>query len=152
MPADRPHSTLTACAVLLATSVGVARVAAALEEAAVTDAKGLPVSSLDPSLPKQSLADWLAGTAGPGARLGWQVNSCGERVVDPEVPRETPRCVEATAAQPRGRTAHVLVQIGPSRKASGTRPVLRRAWVEAGGVERQVARLGGLTKLLEAGR
>jgi len=152
VPLDRTHSTLAACAVALAASVGDARVATALEEAAVTQTKSLPVSSLDPSLPTQTLADWLASTAGPGARLGWRVNSCGERVIDPDTPRETPRCVEATAAQPRGRTAHVLVQVGTSQQATGTRPVLRRAWVEARGVERQVARLGGLAKLLEAGR
>ena len=153
MPIDRTHSILTACAVVLATAVtpGV-RVASALEEAAVTQTKGLPVSALDPSLPKKTLVEWLAGTAGPSARLAWQVNACGERAGDPDVPRDVPRCVEATAAQPRGRTAHVLVQVGTSRQVAGAHPVLRRVWVEAGGVERQVARLGGLAKLLEAGR
>jgi hypothetical protein len=152
VPIDRTHPTLTACAVVLAAAVADVRVASGLEEAAVTQAKSLPVSTLDASLPRKTLAEWLADAAGPNARLAWQLNDCGERAGDPEVPREAPRCVEAKATQPRGRTAHVLLQIGTSRQVNGARPVLRRAWVEAGGVERQVARLGGLTKLLEAGR
>jgi hypothetical protein len=153
VPIDRSPSILTACAVAIATVVtpGV-RLAAALEEAAVTQTKGIAVSTLDPSLPNKTLAEWLANTAGPSARLAWQMNDCGERPGDPDVPREMPRCVEATAAQPRGRTAHVLVQVGSPRQAAAVRPVLRRAWVEAGGVERQVGRLGGLSKLMEAGR
>jgi hypothetical protein len=66
-------------AVLLALALPFFAQEPAFEKRAIEIAKRLPVSELEPGMPKQALSEWLRKAAGPGAKLEWELNDCGEQ-------------------------------------------------------------------------
>jgi hypothetical protein len=97
------------------------------EKRAVAAARSVPVSELDPKLPKIAFDRWLARTAGAGASIDWETNDCGEQTGNPRVDggRDFPICVEATATLPDHRVVTVAMHVGTVRKGI-VRPIAIR--------------------------
>jgi len=90
----------------------------ARDQRAIELARQIPVSTLEPGLPNQPLAQWLTQAAGAGAKIDWEVNDCGEQTGNPDLDRgrDFPLCVEAIARLANGRTASVSVVVGTFQK------------------------------------
>ncbi|HUI57147.1 MAG TPA: hypothetical protein VLY04_19360 [Bryobacteraceae bacterium] len=90
----------------------------ALEKRAIELARKVPVSKLEPGLPKQALARWLTQAAGPAAKITWEVNDCGEQSGNPETDRgrDFPMCVDGIANLAGDRKAIVSVVMGTFQK------------------------------------
>jgi hypothetical protein len=74
----------------------------------VAAAKGVPMASLDSSLPAISLELWLAELRGiPVSAIDWEVNDCGEGGDG----RAAPTCVEARLRLGADTTAHASLLV-----------------------------------------
>jgi hypothetical protein len=101
---------------------------------AITAAKRILVSQLDPKLPRQPLDQWLRRLVGPAARIEWSVDDCGEQTGTPaDKGRDFPMCVSASAALPDGRTVGISVQVGTFKKGVRGAPAERMLYLEKGG-------------------
>jgi hypothetical protein len=95
--------------------------------------KKLLVSTLDPALPRESLATWITRVAGPKGKVFWEVNDCGEQTGDParDEGRDLPACVQASLFVPDGREFGVLISVGTWEKGFLGAPRLRQVyWAE----------------------
>jgi hypothetical protein len=101
-----------------------------LEAKAVARAKRLPVSQLDPKLPKVPLEKFLQAQAGSGAEIKWESNDCGEQTGDPKIDRarDLPICAQADVLLKDGRRIALMVAVGSVRKGMGGAPGLW--WLE----------------------
>ena len=79
------------------------------QAAVVARAKSTIVSMLDSSLPRQPIADWMAGTAGESARIVWEVNDCGD---GSRQPGTMPVCAQANINFSNGRKFQALLLMG----------------------------------------
>lgn len=89
------------------------------EMAAVQRVKGLPISSLDSSLPTVTLEFFLK-YEGEGAPIKWEVNDCGEKTRDTalEHGRDSAMCIQADIALKDGRAAAVLISVGTFKRGA----------------------------------
>jgi hypothetical protein len=95
------------------------------EKRAIEIAKRLPVSELEQGMPKQPLPEWLRRAAGPGAKLEWELNDCGEQTgTAADAGRDFPFCVETIANLADGRRVGVSVVMGTFQRGIVGKPQL----------------------------
>lgn len=106
--------------------------------------KKLLVSSLDPALPREPLATWVARVAGPKGKVFWEVNDCGEQSGDAaaDANRDFPACVQASLFVPDGREFGVLITVGTWQKGFVGSPRLRQVYWAEGQQTHTLRRLG----------
>ena len=120
-------------------------------ERALSYAKRISVSQLDPSLRKQAFAQWFKQAVGPDAEISWEVNDCGEQTGgDNQKGRDIPTCVEAQASLSDGRKVVVRVAVGSLRRGILGRPALYYSVVMDKTEIRDVKNLGDLPRLLSS--
>lgn len=87
------------------------------DKAIIERAQKADVSTLDKTLKKQRLDDWLKQILGPGARLSWGTTDCGEGSGSPaDRGRDLPICVEPLAKLPDGRQVVLEIGMGSHQK------------------------------------
>jgi hypothetical protein len=97
----------------------------------IAAAKAVYVSKLETRLPPMPFNQWLRMVAGPGARITYEVNDCGEQTgtaADRE--RDFPMCVEAVAEERDHRVTIIALAVGTLRRGAFGEPSV--AWVRAG--------------------
>lgn len=83
----------------------------------VERAQKADVATLDKTLKKQRLKDWLTQTLGAGATVVWSTTDCGEGTGSPaDQGRDLPICVEPLAKLPDGRQVVLEVAMGSHQK------------------------------------
>jgi hypothetical protein len=88
------------------------------------------VRLLDKTLPDEPLEAWLVRLLGPGARVGWEVNDCGETAGSPYDPEwDGPVCVQAFAALSGGRELNISVVVGTERQGVVLPAGVFDAWI-----------------------
>lgn len=93
--------------------------------------KKLTASTLDPALPKESLAAWITRVAGPKGKVFWEVNDCGGANGGAPAEGDAPACVQASLFVPDGREFGVLISVGTWEKGFvGTPRVKQVYWAE----------------------
>ena len=95
--------------------------------------KKLLAVTLDPALPRESLAAWMTRVAGPKGKVFWEVNDCGEQSGDAarDEGRDMPACVQASLFVPDGREFGVLISVGTWEKGFVGAPRVRQVyWAE----------------------
>lgn len=83
--------------------------------------KQVSVSSLDPTLPDQTLEKFLQTEAGANAEFYWEVNDCAPPP-GTKKQKDSPECVETQAQLPDGRGLVVRIKVGNSKKADLDKP------------------------------
>ena len=87
------------------------------DKAIIERAQKADVASLDKTLKKQRLDDWLKETLGPKAVIKWSVTDCGEGSGSPaDRGRDLPICAEPLATLPDGRQVVLEVGMGSHQK------------------------------------
>jgi hypothetical protein len=90
---------------------------------ALNRVKNLSASELDQELSKQRFADWFTEIVGPGARIVWDINDCGEQTGSPaDRGRDIPGCVEVKASLADGREVIVFIFVGTTRNGLVAKP------------------------------
>ena len=116
-------------------------------------ARSLPVSRIEPGMPKQRLDTWLRKILGRNLPLKWEVNDCGEQTGTPvDRGRDFPMCVEATA-ETLDVFFTVSLMVGTFRRGVSGTPQIRGLAIHIEGEgEFEVKRLSNLKgKLRELG-
>jgi hypothetical protein len=113
---------------------------------AIAYVKAVPVSTLDPKLPRLSFESWLRKTVDRAATISWEVNDCGEQTGNPTFDRDRdfPTCVEAHVVLPDGRKVIISILIGTIETGFMENPALFFASIEDGGQYTTVDRLSDL--------
>jgi len=83
--------------------------------------KQLSVSSLDATLPDQTLEKFLQAEVGANAEFYWEVNDCAPPP-GTKKQKDSPECVETQAQLPDGRGLVVRIKVGNSKKADLDKP------------------------------
>lgn len=119
------------------------------DEKVIAAARQVPVSELDPKLPKQAFGPWLEKLVAP-AKLAWEVNDCGEQSGSPaDQDRDFPMCVEANAELGAGRHVTVSIAVGTANKGISGKPgVFFILLDEPGSDEKDVVHLSDLAARL----
>ena len=125
-----------------------------VETRAIELAQRIPVSRLEAGLPRQTLVQWFTRAAGPGAKLTWEVDDCGEQSGDPEIDRgrDFPMCVAAVASLSNGRKAIVSVVMGTFGKGIVGPPQLMMVNILTAGRVDFIPKLRDLPARIKAGR
>jgi len=80
-------------------------------------AQNADVATLDKTLKKQKLKDWLTQTVGAGAKITWSTTDCGEGTGSPaDKGRDMPICVEPLAKLQDGRQVVLEIAMGSHQK------------------------------------
>jgi hypothetical protein len=80
-------------------------------------AQNADVATLDKTIKKQRLEDWLTQTLGAGAKIAWSTTDCGEGTGSPaDRGRDLPICVEPLAKLPDGRQVVLEIAMGSHQK------------------------------------
>ncbi len=89
-----------------------------LNERAIRAVRGAPAGKIERGLPNETFEKWFSRVVGPGAKVGWGVNDCGEASGDPKVDseRDLPFCVAATADLPDGRLVETYILAGSEKR------------------------------------
>jgi len=82
--------------------------------------KKLPVSELDPALPRVAFDEWLQEQAGEGANISWTLHYADEPVDDADT--YLPPSIAGDANTKDGRAIEVLIAVGAERKIGNVRP------------------------------
>lgn len=119
------------------------------EEKVIAVARQVPVSELDPKLPKQAFGPWLEKLVAP-AKVAWELNDCGEQSGTPaDEGRDFPMCVEANAELGAGRHLTVSIAVGTVKKGISGKPgVFFILLDEPGSEEKDVVHLSDLAARL----
>ncbi len=120
------------------------------DEKTIAVARQVPVSELDPKLPKQAFGVWLEKLVAP-AKVEWEVNDCGEQSGTPaDQGRDFPMCVEANAELSSGAKVTVSVAVGTVNKGISGKPgVFFILLDEPGSEEKDVVHLSDLAARLQ---
>ncbi len=114
----------------------------------------LPVSRLDPALPKIPFLLWLKELLGGTANVQWELNDCGTLtgvpVIDDE--RDLPSCMEATVMLTGGRVLGIAVFVGTERKGITQLPRVANIYIETDGQVVYFTRLSQLEKVLSVNK
>ena len=118
----------------------------------VAFAKRIDVQTLDSRLPHQNFSKWFNEVVGPGAKIGWEVNDCGEQTGSAaDKDRDLPFCAQGQADLPDGRRVVVSIGVGTMRK--GLTPgtiAIRDILIEQDRKTRTVSRLSDLINELRS--
>ncbi len=97
----------------------------------IAAAKAVYASKLETRLPPMPFNQWLRMVAGPGARITYEVNDCGEQTgtaADRE--RDFPMCVEAVAEERDHHVTIIALAMGTFRRGVFGEPSV--AWASTG--------------------
>ena len=121
---------------------------------AIAFAKRIEVSTLDSKLPHQHFVSWFKEVVGPGAKIGWEVNDCGEQTGSAaDKDRDLPFCAEGQADLADGRRVVVSIAVGTMKKGLTPRTVgIRGILIEQDGKTRNVSQLSDLARELSIKR
>lgn len=112
-------------AVLAACLPGLTAAQAEWEDKAIITVQQLPANKLDPELPKERLAKWLARISAPAARIHWEINDCGEQTgTAADAGRDIPACVEASASMADERQVLLMIAVGSFKRGMTGKPAL----------------------------
>ena len=135
---------------LILLAITAATSLATTEADLVRAGRRVSVHAIDSTLAPRRLDDWIRAVAGPGARIAWEANDCGEATgTAADAASDMPVCVEAEARRPDGRVIHVAIGIGSSRAGIAGSPELWWALVDSGGATREYRSLGALARALK---
>lgn len=117
---------------------------------AIAFAKRIDVSTLDSKLPNQRLVKWFREVVGPAAKIGWEVNDCGEQTGSAaDKNRDLPFCAQGQANLPDGRRVVVSIGVGTMRKGLTPQTVaIHEVVIEQEGKTRTVSQLSDLVNEL----
>ena len=125
---------------------------AGMDVKAIDRAKGSIVRDIDPRMPREPLAQWLAKLV-PGVVTQWEVNDCGEQTGDPEADRgrDFPMCVQADLTLASDRHVCLLFVVGTFQKGltSGPPHFFYGTTVEGGRPTKWIMKLGDLPTALQ---
>jgi hypothetical protein len=115
-------------------------------------AKRIDVQTLDSRLPHQHFSKWFNEVVGPGAKIGWEVNDCGEQTGNAsEKDRDLPFCAQGQADLPDGRTVVISIGVGTMSKGLTPRSVaIRDILIVQDGKARTVSQLSDLVNELRS--
>ncbi len=114
----------------------------------------LPVSRLDPALPKIPFLLWLKELLGGATKVQWELNDCGTLTGVPAIDdeRDLPSCMEATVILTGGRVLGIAVFVGTERKGITQNPRVANIYIETDGEVVYFMRLSELEKALSVDR
>jgi len=117
---------------------------------AIAFAKRIDVSTLDSRLPSERFVKWFKEVVGRGAKIGWEVNDCGEQTGSAaDEDRDLPFCAQGQADLPDGRRVVVSIGVGTMRKGLTPGTVaIRDMFIEQDGKTRTVSHLSDLVNEL----
>jgi hypothetical protein len=109
------------------------------------------VHAIDSTLAPRRFDDWIRTVAGPGARIAWEANDCGEATgTAADTAYDMPVCVEAEARRPDGRVIHVAIGVGSGHLGIACPPELWWAVIDSAGASRDFRSLGALARALKS--
>lgn len=122
------------------------------QDEAVAYVQKTPSLSLDPALPKQEFALWLAQLLGPEAETSWEMDDCGEQTGDPAIDsnRDMPVCVSANAALADGRRILISILVGTAEKGFVGKPAVYDLYWTEGRVIHALRRLSELPAVVRS--
>ena len=123
-------------------------VAATQEDESVRRAKALVVVNLDPTLPTNSLEEWMNALVGDGGTVRWNLIVCHGTHNHPTADYQV--CVLARGETTSKRVASAIVWLGTGSVGheSWRKPHVEDMFVEAAKDSLTVERLGGLPQML----
>jgi hypothetical protein len=104
------------------------------QEDAVDLLEQYPAARLDSLLPKTAFLSWFKESVGPGARITWEINDCGEQAGAPAIDqgRDFPVCFEISALLPDRRVVGVAIAVGTEKKGLSGTPAVYNVYIETG--------------------
>ena len=95
----------------------------------------LPVSRLDPALPKTPFLLWLKELLGGTPNVQWELNDCGTLTGVPAVDdeRDMPSCMEATVVLTGERVLGIAIFVGTEKKGIAQNPRVANIYIETDG-------------------
>jgi hypothetical protein len=112
----------------------------------------LPVSRLDPSLPKTPFLLWLKELLGGTPNVQWELNDCGTLTGIPTIDdeRDLPSCMEATVMLTGERVLGIAIFVGTEKKGITQNPRVANIYIETDGEVVYFKRLSELEQALNA--
>jgi hypothetical protein len=111
----------------------------------------LPVSSLDPALPKTPFLLWLKELLGGTPNVQWELNDCGTltgvQTIDDE--RDIPSCMEGTVMLAGQRVLGIAIFVGTEKKGITQKPRVANIYIETDGEVVYIKRLSELEQTLK---
>jgi hypothetical protein len=110
----------------------------------------LPVSRLDPALPKTPFLDWMKDLLGPATRVQWEMDDCGTLTGIPLVDqdRDLPVCMEASVVFSEKQTMGIAIFVGTEKTGLTKAPRVANIYIETDGDVRYFKRLSELQAAL----
>lgn len=110
----------------------------------------LPVSRLDPALPKTPFLLWLKELLGGTPNVQWELSDCGASTGVPWVDeeRDLPLCMEATVTLTGARILGIAIFVGTERKGITQNPRVANIFIETEGEVVYFKELSELEKAL----
>jgi len=113
-----------------------------LAQKAISRAKHVFVSQLEPGMPKVTLEHYLQTEAGTGAQITWEMNDCGEQTGNPaDQPGDVPTCAEGDVRLPDGETLRVMIAVGSVKNGIKGKPKLFDISISRNGSVKALSRL-----------
>jgi hypothetical protein len=111
----------------------------------------LPVSRLDPALPKTPFLLWLKELLGGTPNVQWELNDCGTLTGVPAIDdaRDLPSCMEATVVLTGKRVLGIAVFVGTEKKGITQNPRIANIYIETDGEVVYFKRLSELGQALK---
>jgi hypothetical protein len=91
---------------------------------AIEAARQTNVQQIEKALPDKSFDNWLRDLIGPGRKISWEVNDCGEQSGNPEVDKgsDFPMCVSALIDLGGKQRLDVMLVVGTFKTGVQTGP------------------------------
>jgi hypothetical protein len=114
----------------------------------------LPVSRLDPALPKTPFLLWLKELLGGTANVQWELNDCGTLTGVPTIDdeKDLPSCMEATVVLTGERVLGIAIFVGTEKKGITQNPRVANIFIETDGEVVYFKRLSELEQALKVSR
>ena len=95
----------------------------------------IPVSKLDPVLPKTPFLLWLNDLLGGAPKVEWELNDCGTLTGIPAIDdgRDLPSCMEATVLLTQERVLGIAILVGTDKKGLTDNPRVVNIFIETDG-------------------
>ena len=110
----------------------------------------LPISKLDPALPKTPFLEWLKDLLGPATKVRWEMDDCGTSTGIPLVDqnRDLPVCMEASVSLSEKQTMGIAIFVGTEKTGLTKSPRVANIYVETDGDVRYFKHLSELQAAL----